>query len=204
MNQQINLYQPIFRKEKIIFSARTIVGLALGLIVLLILWSILVDQRIAALEAELDRQEAAEQRAVEQISRLRENMPPSEPDATLRTRVEQLRDRRRALQASLQALQRTTPAAEAELRPRFDALARQVPEGVWLTALRVAEQGRSVTIEGRALEPRLVPDYLSGLSTVGLLDGLGFRQVRLDARAEDRPGVAFRVSTSADGQEDEE
>jgi Tfp pilus assembly protein PilN len=204
VNQQINLYQPIFRKEKIIFSARTIIGLALGLIVLLVLWSILVDQRIATLEAELDRQEAAEQRAIEQISRLQEAMPPSEPDATLQARVEQLRDRRRELQASLQALQRTTPAAEAELRRRFDALARQVPEGVWLTALRVSEQGRSVTLEGHALEARLVPDYLSGLASVSLLDGLRFRQVRLDARAEDLPGVEFTVSTSADSQEEEQ
>lgn len=195
MSQQINLYQPIFRKEKIVFSARTILFLAVGLIVILGLWSVLVGQRLASLEQELARQQQAEQRAVTQVAEMRASMPPDEPDAELESRVEQLRTRRAELRESLAALEGRTPAAEVGLRDRLGALSGQVPEGLWLTAIHLADQGQSVSLSGNALEARLVPDYLSGLSSLELFSGLNFRQIRLEERPGNAPGIRFDIST---------
>lgn len=94
MRQQVNLYQPIFRKQRIIFSAQTMLLSGLGFLVLLAAYALLIDWRVAALEAELQRQNQAEQRAVSHIARIRETLPPNEPSSELVARVEHLTDRK--------------------------------------------------------------------------------------------------------------
>jgi len=197
VSQQINLYQPIFRKERIVFSAQTILWLSLGLIVLLVLWSLLVGQRVSSLEAELERQQQAEQRAVEQLAEIQASMPPTEPESALVAEVEDLRERRQGLRDSLSALERRMPASELDLLARLDALAAEVPDGLWLTALELADQGESLTVEGMALEARLVPVWLADLSDVEAFSGMGFRQIRLTGRPDDQPGIQFTISTAA-------
>lgn len=201
MSQQINLYQPIFRKEKIVFSAQTIAWLSLGLIVLLLLWSLLIGQRVSGLETELERQQEAEQRAVAQVAELQSSMPPDEPDPQLQDTVQRLRERREGLRESLAALERRMPAAEVNLLARLDALAGEVPDGLWLTGLVMADQGERLTVEGNALEARLVPAWLSDLSRVEQFSGMGFRQIRLSGRPDDRPGIRFTISTTAREEE---
>ncbi len=201
MNQQINLYQPIFRKEQIVFSAQTIVWLALGLVVLLIAWSLLVGQRISSLEAELERQRQAEQRAVRQVAELQSSMPSDEPDAALEARVERLRERREGLRESLAALERHMPATEIDLLGRLDALATRIPEGLWLTGVLMADQGQTLTVDGHALEARLVPDWLNHLSRAPEFSGMGFRRINLSERPDDQPGIRFSVSTTAEDEE---
>lgn len=200
MSQQINLYQPIFRKEEIVFSAQTIGWLSLGLVVILVAWSLLVGQRIAGLEAQLERQRQAEQRAVAQIAELRESLPPSEPDPALEQEVAGLRDRREGLRESLAALERRMPAAQIDLKARLDALAREVPRGLWLTGVALGDQGRSVAVHGHALEARLVPAWLAELAGVELFSGLGFRQIHLAEREAGEIGVRFTISTEAEDE----
>lgn len=200
MKQQINLYQPIFRKQRIVFSAQTILWLSLGFIAVLLLWSFLIDQRVARLESEHDRQIEAEQRAIDRLTQLRETMPPSEPSPELEQQVERLEQRRANLTETLEALDRRQPAAEVELGARLDALARRTPEGLWWTRLELGNNGRRLSLEGRALSAQLVPTYLERLSEEPLFSGLGFRTVRVSASEDHIPGVRFILSTDTGEQ----
>ena len=200
MRQQINLYQPIFRKQKIIFSATTIFWLGVGFLILLLAWSQLLGQRIAGLESEYERQQAAEQRAVDQLAALQRSLPPSTPDPDLERRVEQLEAQRANLEQTLTALQARRPAAEADIAPRLDALARRAPHGLWLTGLEIEASTGGISIEGRALSARLVPEYLDALSDSMLLPGTAFRTVRVTASQDQWPGVEFLVSTAAEDE----
>jgi len=196
VNQQINLYQPIFRKQQIIFSAATIAWIAAGLLALLLAWSALVGQRINRLEAEHQRQLAAEQRAVERLGEMRADMPPSEPDPELVGAVEQLEARRENLHSSLQALALRLPARDGELLGHIDALARAVPQGLWLTGVRLAAEGQELTISGRALAARLVPEYLDRLSEEAMLTGTAFGRFSISASNDEMPGVTFILTTT--------
>lgn len=200
MKQQINLYQPIFRKQQIVFSAQTILWLAVGFLVLLLLWSLLISQRISRLEAEYDRQVAAEQRAIVQLTELQRSMPPSEPSPELEQQVEQLELQLANLRDSLDALDRRLPAAEVDLGARLDALARQVPAGLWLTRLDLADNGQHLMLHGRALSARLVPAYLDALTEEPLLTGMGFRRIQVTAADDHIPGVRFIISTAEEDQ----
>lgn len=195
MRQQVNLYQPIFRKQRIIFSAQTMLLSGLGFLVLLAAYALLIDWRVAALEAELQRQNQAEQRAVSHIARIRETLPPNEPSSELAARVEHLTERRDRLRQTVELLRGRVPETRPRLRPRLEALARRHPDGLWLTGVELGEHGAMLRLRGRALSARLVPDYLDRLSGESALAGLSFRQVRVRATEDERPGVTFLVST---------
>lgn len=198
MSQQINLYQPIFRKQKIIFSARTIVLVAAGLLVVLLLWSFLVSQRLGVLEEEYQRQVAAEQRALEQLTRLQGSAPAQADTEALEADINRLRQRRDELRASLLSLQQRRPVSQARMPELLDALTRQVPDGLWLTHLRLTEPERQLMLQGRALSSRLVPAYINGLSSEPLVSGTGFRRVQVNRSDSDIPGVSFLLRTGPD------
>ncbi len=195
MNQQINLYQPIFRKQKIVFSARTLLVLGAGFTVLLLAWTLLIGQRVGTLESELERQRQAESRALAQLTEMQQTAVAREPSAELEARVEALTARRGELRASLAALEDRRPVAEARLRGRFDALARHRPHGLWLTELWLDERGDDLSLRGRALSARLIPEYLQALSGDTLLSGTGFRRIVVEDSEPGPPGVVFFLST---------
>lgn len=198
MSQQVNLYQPIFRQQKILFSARTLLIFSLGLAALLLFWSTLIGQRVGTLEAELERQRASEQRALVQLASLRESMPTAIPSDTLQGRVDQLEQQRSELRASLQALGQAQPAASAQLHERLAALSRRQPQGMWMTELSLDERRGDLILRGRALSAGLIPAYLAELSLEPLISGTGFRQIRLEAADDDTPGVHFFISTRSE------
>ncbi len=198
MSQQVNLYQPIFRRQKILFSARTLLIMSAGFAVILLLWSTLIGQRVSTLEAELARQQQSEQRALEQLSRVREALPEAVPGDDLQERIDDLEQRRRELRASLQGLTEARPAASAQLPERLAALARRQPDGMWMTELRLDERSGDLVLRGRALSGALIPAFLADLSREPLIRGTGFSQVRLEAATDDFPGVHFLVSTHGD------
>lgn len=198
MTQQINLYQPIFRKQQILFSAQTIALVALGLLLILILWSVLIAQRVGGLESELERQQAAEQRAIAQIGELRRLLPEPEPSAELEQRLAELQQRRAELRQNLDSLARQRPVAETRLPQRFDALARQRPHGLWLTAVRMDARDDALIVQGRALSTRLIPSYLQALSAEPEISGTRFHQIRVKESDDELPGVRFLLSTRAE------
>ena len=93
------------------------------------------------------------------------------------------------------------PATEVNLLGRLDALAARIPEGLWLTGVLMADQGQTLTVDGHALEARLVPDWLNRLSRAPEFSGMGFRRINLTERADDQPGIRFSVSTTAEDNE---
>lgn len=198
MSQQVNLYQPIFRKQKIIFSARTILSITAGLLLLLVIWGLVVGQRINQLEDEYQRQVAAEQRAVEQLTELQRNRPPPTDTSALEADIETLRQRAQELRASVSSVQQHRPLSQTRLPERMDALARQVPRGLWLTRLTMTEPDRGLSIEGRALSSSLVPDYIDGLSSEPLIIGTGFKQVHVHEASDEKPGVRFVLRTQTE------
>lgn len=197
MKQQINLYQPIFRKQKIIFSAQTVAWLALGLLLLLLIWALLISQRVAALERQLDSQRAAEQRVLAQFVELGRDQPEDLNQAALEQELEALSQRRNELRQSMEAISQRRPVADSRLHERYDALARQRPTGLWLIELQLDEQQGDISMRGRALAARLLPAYLDALSDEPLISGTRFRQIRVQESDDELPGILFSISTTA-------
>ena len=201
MSQQINLYNPIFRKQKKVFSSTTMVQ-AFALIVIVVTvfyYSIALQTSVLEIRAaESGRQLKAE---LERLKAYGAGESPAE-------RAKLLADRRKALETALTANTQALSAFDSEAGRAegyaevLRALARVSVDGVWLTRINFARGKGEVSIAGRATRPELVPAYLERLRGEQALRGRDFSRLEVtrataksDAAAAPR-SVEFILSSA--------
>jgi hypothetical protein len=195
MHQQINLYQPIFRQERKLFSLRTVaLTLSIVAVALLAIWGFgtyNVKQLERSVTSLRQQQEAQQQMAQTAGGLLAARASPDALNASIKNLSTQLAERTRALD-----LLRNGAAGESEgFAKRLSALARTQTAGLWLERLSIGG-ATGLSLEGRSNDPELLPQYLQQLANAPELSGARFDQVVLD-RYRDRD-IAARA---AKGQE---
>ncbi|MEM9057437.1 MAG: hypothetical protein AAGD86_08170 [Pseudomonadota bacterium] len=198
MKQQINLYQAGVRHRRPAFSAAAMAAsLALCAAVLSAGW-LLAERRAGYLEAELasvQRQEAA---AAARLDALTRTLEASRGDAaasdTLQDALEALRQRERLLQL----IEGDALGARSGFSQPLRALASHRLKGLWLTRVHVVAPGPETTLEGRATEPELVPEFLLALADNDALRGQRFDAFRIE---QDEDGSAVRFSMTSERPE---
>ena len=199
MSQQINLYSPLFRKEKKVFS-----GVAMAQATALVVIGVLAFYAYVSLQTSLLEIRVVDsgQRVRAEIERLKVYSTTESPEL----RAKALAEQRKKLEAALAERTRTVQALAESGLGRSDgysaslrALARLSMQGVWLTRVQFAEKEGEVALVGLATHPELVAAYLERLRKEEALRGQAFS--RLDIRRPampERPGVVeFTLSSAA-------
>lgn len=216
MHQQINLYQPIFREERKLFSLKT-VSIAAGVVAaaLLGMWALSAGN-VAGLEkavVQLREQQAAQEQLVQRANAMLDAQgSPATVEAEVKRLSALLAERTHALN-----LLRGGAAGESRgFAPRLAALARQRADGVWLEELVLGGAANGLVLRGRSVDADRVPKYLQMLTEEPELSGARFDRVVLDRRkhheskelppgvaddADDSGAVRFSVSSSATAQQ---
>lgn len=197
--QQINLYQPIFRQERKLFSAQTVaMGLALVLATLVVLW-LFASSKVQRLEAQIgavrEQQRVQEQMAGAAGALRAQRANPVDARARIQKLSSELADRTRArdlLRGGVAG--RTTGFAS-----RLEGLAQQHTDGLWLDRILLSGDVSAMSLEGGTMNPSLVPRYLQALASEPALNGARFDQFVIERpRAEEaKPGVRFRAGSAA-------
>ena len=199
MSQEINLYQPIFRQEKTIFSASTMLILSLVFLAIFLAWGWATELRVDELERELANRQATETRLTERIRSLQRTIEARAPDPELLDRAEAAESRLRRLRASRTAVRQRVPESPLKLAGPMRALGELHPDGLWLTAITLGDSGRRLALEGRALEASLFPEYLGRLQQSERLGGVSLTDILIRSETGDEwPGIAFRVSSGGE------
>lgn len=198
MSQQINLYSPLFRKQKKVFSAVAIVQA-----MLLVVLGVAVFYGYVALHTSLLEIRVADsgQRLRGELERLRVTSVAEGPEA----RAKALAEQKKKLEATLAERQRTLQAlAEGGLgrgegySDALRALARLSMQGVWLTRVQFAEKDGEAAIAGMATHPELIAAYLERLRNEEALRGQAFSRLEIRrAAAAGRDGVVEFTLSSA-------
>lgn len=198
MSQQINLYSPLFRKQKKVFSAVAMLQ-AMGLVVAAVTaFFVYVSLQTSLLEIRVA--DSAE-RLRGELERLKVYSASESPEVLARKLAEQ----RKKLEAALAERNRTAQAlAETGLgrsegySGALRALARLAIDGLWLTRVRFADKEGEVALAGRALRPELVATYLERLRAEEALQGQAFARLEIRrAASQPRPGVVeFTLSSN--------
>ncbi|NNC63512.1 MAG: hypothetical protein HKN84_01895 [Gammaproteobacteria bacterium] len=201
--QQINLYQPIFRRQRQIFAAVTmlqasgVVAIALMTIYAYGLW------QVGGLEREALQLEGREKAYSTQLARL----DPTSSNAQRREAEQELE----RLTATLLMQQRLIDVLEKKPLGSTDgfsdvlaALARQRSRGLWLTEITINRVSDAIELLGESVEPNLLPAYLLQLGDEDALTGYRFDDFEIE-RSDEADTVSFRVSSHAvaDGRVDE-
>ena len=199
MQQQINLYQPVFRREQRLLSGRTlvqIIGLAvlvLGLAAVALRFEATRAAQTAATLARAHEQQAAGlARLVDPDARAR----LAELDREIERLEHQLKEGER-LQAAIDAL---VVPGQGGFSGRLEALARHRLPGLWLTGIRL-EAGGGTRLAGVALDARLVPRYLDLLNQDPRLASSPLSQVRMNRAGEDPRALEFVLGGAGSGDD---
>ncbi|MDP9109931.1 MAG: PilN domain-containing protein, partial [Pseudomonadota bacterium] len=174
MSQQINLYNPLFRRQKQLFSASNMLlaGLVLAVGVLALYayaWTVShrIDQRA---------QDVAEQnrKAQADLVKATAQFGPRQPSKLLQEEVARMEQQSAAREQIVKLMGRGELGNTTGFSPYLLALARQTRAGVWITGLRVVGKASDLAIRGRALQPELVPLFIEQLKKEPILAGQTF------------------------------
>jgi hypothetical protein len=199
--QQVNLYQPIFRKQRQIFSVVTMARAAAIVAVALIGLYFLGLSRVGALEAEASRLEATESALLARLASIDPSLSMNrriEVEAELRRLNATLRDQTRLIDAL-----GSHPLGTTEGFSKFlAALGRQHSAELWLTELAINGSTRALELEGRSTRAGLVMEYLERLGREPALVGQRFDRLEIE-RDDVKPEVTFAARSRAAGSPDE-
>jgi hypothetical protein len=194
--QQINLYQPIFRKERKIFSSQTVIQVAVIFVVALLLiysyslWQTrLLTQQVAALQHQ-------QQESTTRLTQLEHSLPKSSADPSLVAALKKAEAERDLKQQALQVVSERSLGSTAGFDLQLESLARQDVHGLWLTEIHFLEGGEQFTLSGDTQEGRLLPAYLARLAGENTFKGMQFRTLVIEQPKKGHYGaLTFRVST---------
>jgi hypothetical protein len=196
VNQQINLYQSMFRPRKTVLStaiiARMIVLVIVGLgAVYGYTWLQIEPIKLRAADtiAEVARSEA-------NIKELRMRYPVPAVDAGVTRLAAQTRTTLNDTRQIVLKLRSGAFGRIEGLSVFLEGFARQHVEGTWLTQVRVRAGGRSIGLKGNSLIPDLVPAYIGRLSEEPVLRGTSFSNMEMKALPGALDVIGFSVRTS--------
>ena len=198
MQQQINLYQPVFRKQRKVFSAATLSQIVAAVLVLLFAvlghtrWTLARMQDSANV---LQQQHAHLQDQVATLQGAQRTPDTQAVDAEIE-RLSASIQQRKALLAGFDQL---ALQHQHGFSSHFRILAEQHLPGLWLDGVTIDAQGK-VEVRGAALDERLVPAYLQRLAKQRSLSQAAFETVAMSRAEPARPEIHFVLRNYKDGK----
>lgn len=193
MSQQINLFNPIFLKQEKYFSAVTMVQ-ALGLI---LLGSLLLTGFLAYQAMQLKKESAATvvqlATAQTQLAQISAAVRPRQKSVELENEIRKAEAEVKMMQQAFDVLQKGDVGNTKGYSEYFRAFARQITPGLWLTGLSLQGAGNEIGLQGRSLQPELVPEYLTRLKRETVLKGKSFAALEMQVPQAERSDPAHAV-----------
>jgi len=196
MQQQINLFQPVFRRQHKVFSAVTLAQIVAAVLILLL--SVLGHTRWTL--AHMQDSAAALQRQHEhlqsQVTALEDTLRTPDTQAVdgeidrLSASIEQ----RKALLVQFDQL---VLQHQHGFSNHFRILAEQHLPGLWLKGVTADAQGR-LELRGTTLDEKLVPVYLQRLAREPDLSASSFETVALNRAESTQPEIEFVLRNHKD------
>lgn len=185
MSAQINLYHPRFRKQRELLTLRNVLLAAASLYGVLALaggWAwrdaAIRGEAAAAAETRLKVAKDAVESATKAAARQANPQLIAEvagAEALLRRRGE-----------IAQLLEGGAVGSTGGFAEHLRGLARQVPEGLWLTGFAIGPGGRDMEIRGSMLDAAALPEYIRRLGGEKAFQGRSFAALTMN-RAEPAP-----------------
>lgn len=182
MSQQLNLFNPVFLRQKKYFSAVTMAQ-CLG-IVLVALIAMYGFQRwqLVGLESQLVEAEAQFKTVQRQLTEF--GAAKRSPSKALEDEATRLEAQVKAQEALLARLDGDELGNTDGFSRYLNALARQTVAGVWITGFTATGTEGPLMIRGRLLQPELLATYLRMLNREDSLRGHGFAELQLTTHEE--------------------
>lgn len=202
MTQQINLYQPIFRKEEKKFSTIAMLQ-AIGIVAVgIVAMYAYTWWQTESLKFELKHLEQSHATASKRMADVADKFGKSVADTSLDTEITRLEGDLVAKQRIQGILQRGLFSNTHGFSDYFVSFARQSVPGVWITGFDITGAADQMMLAGRSTNPELVPRYMQKLSTEKTLSGIVFNVFQMnrpapDAKEKNTNYIEFQAKTAS-------
>ncbi|NOY71725.1 MAG: PilN domain-containing protein [Gammaproteobacteria bacterium] len=202
IKQQINLFQPIFRKERKLLSFHALLQ-ACGAVILLLLglygWG---WQQTQYLQSDFISLQKQSERQITQLSAIGIKPLDGKPKVSLQKKLAQLEQQLLTERKTVTQLTQARNSYSRGVSGYLESFSRQLPKGVWLTGFSVQAGGQNLIIRGGALKPALVPLFLEQLSAEATLSGTHFGLLQIERQKSNEKYIHFTVYTGTDAPEE--
>lgn len=177
MSQQINLFNPVYLKQKKVFSSMAMAQ-ALGVLLFGSLAMVAYGKHhVNALEKEAQMVNAQLVQKQARQAMVNAEFAPRPPSKELEAGIAEAGAQLRSLQLVSGVLERGELGNTTGFSGYYKALARQNMHGLWLTGVSVA--GTDIGIRGRAMEGSMVPGYINRLTREPVMQGKSFASLEI-------------------------
>jgi hypothetical protein len=188
MSQQINLFNPIFMKQRKYFSLLAMLQ-ALGLIIAgsLVFYGYAVyqvNQLSGQLEENTKRYKAEQARLASYVA----EFSPQQANQLLQDELQRLEKQTAEQNEIIETLKSGAVGNTTGYSEYMRAFARQVVQGLWLTGFKVTGDAAQISLSGGVVNPELLPAYIQRLGKESVMQGKTFSTLKMQQTKVD--GVA--------------
>ena len=192
MSQQINLFNPAFRRQREWFAASMLVqALAALVLVMVVVYGyqyrqmMLLDKQIKTGTTSLAQEQV-------RLVKVAAEHAPRQKDVVLEKRVADMEQQLKGEEAVLEVLQSGRLGNTQGYSGYMRAFARQTVNGLWLTEFGIKGAGKEMLLGGRTLRPELVPAYIQRLNQEAATQGRDFaalemQRPKVEPTSKDKP-----------------
>jgi Tfp pilus assembly protein PilN len=184
MSQQINLFNPMFRKRGFSWTSADAmlygVGIALALSAICAVYN---NFRLRSVQTEAQSVEQEYQAVTTQRDALVAAQAQRQPDTKLATEIGEREAQLAMRQEILTTLKSGAVGTTSGFSEYMRAFSRQTIGGLWLTGFDIATDGNQLALQGRTLSPDLLPNYLQRLNQEQVMHGRQFAALQIQRPA---------------------
>jgi hypothetical protein len=178
MSQNINLFNPAFRKQRQRLTLGLVVTCTGITLAALIGVNYYHQQHLNGLAAELAATEKLLRTQGDFVGKLKDKAVPVETEGQLDAEIAQLETELRVAGESIEAVKGGAFGSNRGFAEYLRAFSRQAVGGLWLTGFSIGGGG-ALEIRGRALSPDLLPSYIQRLNRERVLAGSQIARLEL-------------------------
>lgn len=199
MSQQINLFNPIFLKQRKYFSVLAMLE-ALGLIVLgsVLFYGYALYQvkQLSQQSEETGKRYVAEQA---RLARYTEEFSPEKSAQLLESELKSAEARAAVQNEIIDTLKTGEIGNSTGYSEYMRAFARQAVNGMWLTGFNIAGDGTQMSMSGAVLSPEMVPVYIQRLRQEHVMRGKPIATLQMQRSGAEARYVVFTLRTGVEG-----
>lgn len=193
IDQQINLYQNRFKKQKVILSAVQIGGILALLLLVVIVSSWWIQTELGSAQQRNKELIAKQAEVQQQFEALQSQLEKIKADNPWSEKIARLSQHIGARKLMINYLDRARVDSGQSFTSQLKELSAFRVSDVWLSEISLAEN--SIRLEGSALREEKVPEYFSEFRRRDLFEGMGFDLFEVKRLEEQAWKVDFIIAS---------
>ncbi|UGQ48376.1 hypothetical protein [Massilia endophytica] len=192
MSQQINLFNPIFLKQRKVFDSMhmlTAISIVCALQLALLGYGHFV---LGKLQKDAETGKAALESKQAEFNNTMEAFKPRQRSPELDAQIAQVQADIAALKRVEAVLSQGSLGNTAGYSEYFRAFARQNVNGLWLLGVSIVGAGVEISVHGRAMQAAMIPGYIQRLTGEPVMNGKTFADLQIS-----RPVMAAAAPAGA-------